>query len=87
MACHGEAFDRDGCEQNIFVQKQSFELMAKIQTVLQRFPGHKPVRIRMGMPEGFRVDMRLGEELRVNPSEELILALERLPGVVNALRR
>ena len=47
-------------------EANSFELMAKIQTVLQRFPGKKPVRIRMGMPEGFRVDVRLGVSCRTS---------------------
>ena len=61
--------------------------MERIQKVMQRFSGKKPVRLRLEMPEGFRVDVRLGDELAVHPSEDLVLALERLPGVTRVLRR
>lgn len=65
----------------------SIELMEQIQKIMQRFSGKKPVRLRLEMPEGFRVDVRMGKELAVHPSEDLVLALERLPGVSRVLRR
>ena len=67
--------------------QESIALMEKIQQIMQRFSGKKPVRLRLEMPEGFRVDVRMGDELAVHPSEDLVLALERLPGVSRVLRR
>ncbi len=67
--------------------KACIALMEQIQTVMKRFSGKKPVRLRLEMAEGFRVDVRMGQEIAVHPSEDLVLALERLPGVTRVLRR
>jgi len=67
--------------------KESMALMEQIQKVMKRFSGKKPVRLRLEMAEGFRVDVRMGAEIAVHPSEDLVLALERLPGVTRVLRR
>jgi DNA polymerase-3 subunit alpha len=62
-------------------------LLANLRTTLSSYPGEKPVRIHLDMPAGYRVTIRCGEDMKVHPTEELLMDLERVKGVEKATRR
>ncbi len=68
------------------VSKTNAFTIAELKKVALAHTGDVPMRLTLLMPGGYRTQLRLPNELAVYPSDELIIALERIKGVQNVCR-
>jgi DNA polymerase-3 subunit alpha len=73
-------------ENDAFDKEAADKLLNSLQATFKNYPGDKPVRVHLSMPSGYRVTIRCGDEMKVHPTEELLMDLERVKGVEKVTR-
>ncbi|MCP4502519.1 MAG: DNA polymerase III subunit alpha [Deltaproteobacteria bacterium] len=66
--------------------EKALRTVEQIREVCEKHVGEKPLSLQFVMPAGYRVGMTVEEELRIDPTEDFVSALEHIPGVARVVR-
>jgi DNA polymerase III subunit alpha len=64
----------------------SLAILEKLSQLCAGHPGQVPARLHLEMPGGYRVVVQSGDGQRVTPTDDLMMALERVKGVTSVAR-
>lgn len=67
-------------------EAQLSKILDNIRTALKKHTGQIPTRIQMLMPAGYIVDIGCGPDVAVHPTDDVVMDLERLAGVLSVVR-
>ncbi len=62
------------------------DVFERIKKSCLAYKGMKPLRLSLSMPDGYNVLIRCGDEMRVEPSEELVSEIGAISGVASVIR-